>query len=398
MKKILSIIILLSLPVITFSQECENKETFEPDIMGSLNEATGPGWVFWPETSDEFNGLSINRNKWDVVGQDGLFCHGMSPYAYFKDNDTAVVRLKNGRLILKCKLDMPYFCNGNYHYYSSGYIKSKEIYTGGTFFHYGLIQIKCKFPNEVGLEPCFWTTGGEYSGGFMTRYDEIDVIEKNMNLSSNNIFRQSLWRWIFLEPPPSQESHADGEFKHLDYPTPYTGNDFIISVEWLPTEINFYLNGHWTNTYKYSNDPSCLSSYDYPGLRSEFTCVDFEYACKQGIQLSLSLTSNSPVNLAEGFEIDWIRSFKLIQGTSIYRPASVLLSDPELTKVHSTITFGGTLHNGNVPANSNIRLWASTSITLDKGFTLQPDCPFEMRRIDTDPDLFAGNNIGNEEK
>ncbi|MEI7501246.1 MAG: family 16 glycosylhydrolase [Bacteroidota bacterium] len=398
MKKIISIIIVLLLSVNTFPQECDDKKTLEPDVMGSLSEATGPGWVFWPETSDEFNELTLDRNKWDVAGQDGLFCHGMSPYAYFKDNDTSVVRVKNGRLILKCKPDMPYLCEGQYHTYSSGYIKSKELYLGGTFFHYGLIQLKCKFPNEVGLEPCFWTTGGEYSGGFMTRYDEIDVIEKNLNLPSNYIFRQSLWRWIFLNPPPSQERHADGEFKHLEYPSPYTGTDFVITVEWLPTEINFYMNGHWTNTYKYTNDPSSLSLSDYPGPRSEFTCVDFTYACKQGIQLSLSLTSNNPVNLAEGFEVDWIRSYKLVPGESTYWPDFVLLSDAELTKVHSTITFGGTSHNGEIPANSNIRIWASNSITMDKGFTLQPNCIFEMRRIDTDPDLFTGNIIGNGEE
>jgi hypothetical protein len=390
MKKLVFIVLILFMVIKTFSQEC-SKETWELDEMGSLSEAKSSGWVFWPETSDEFNVPTLDSTKWDVAGHDSLFCHGMSTYAYFRD-DTSVVLLENGRLILKCKSDVPYNCDGHNHNYSSGYILSKELYSGGTFFHFGLIQLKCKFPDEVGLEPCFWTTGGVWPANYMTRYDEIDVIEKIRDLSSNNIFRQSLWRWIFPNPPDTFHlRHV--ECKQLVYPTPYTGTDFIITLEWLPTEINFYMNGHWTNTYKYTTDPSAISPYGYTGTRSNFTCVDFTYACKQGIQLSLSLTTDTPGDLSKGFEVDWIRSYKLVQGVETYWPTTVSLADPELTRVHKTVTFGGVFHNGAIPANSKITVWASDSITLDKGFTLQPNCTFELRRINTDPDLVVSSSL-----
>ncbi len=85
--------------------------------MGSMSEAKSSGWVLWPETSDEFNDLTLDSTKWDVAGQDSLYCHGMSLFAYFRD-DTSLVRLENGRLILKCKSDTAYFCNNQYHNYS----------------------------------------------------------------------------------------------------------------------------------------------------------------------------------------------------------------------------------------------------------------------------------------
>ncbi|MCK9424341.1 MAG: hypothetical protein M0Q38_17290 [Bacteroidales bacterium] len=386
MKKMIIIVIILFIYIKSFSQEC-SKETWELNEMGSISDAKTQGWSFWSPTSDEFNSATLDRNKWDVAGQDGLYCHSMSPYAYFRD-DTSVVHLGNGRLILKCKPDMPYFCYGHYHHYSSGYIMSKHPNSGGPLFHFGLIQLKCKFPNEVSLEPCFWTYGAVWPANYMTRSDEIDVIEKIVQLISNTIFRQTTIRWTFPNPP-DQSYITSIECKQLKHPIPYTGTDFVITLEWLPTEINFYMNGHWTNTYKFTSDLSALSPYDYPGPHSEFTCVDFTYACKQGIQLSLSLTSDNPVNLSEGFEIDWIRSYKLVQGVSTYWPTTVSLSDPEISTVHSTITFGGTNHNGDIPANNNITVWATNSITLDKGFILQPNCTFEMRRIDTDPDLLV---------
>jgi len=384
MNRIFFFVVILSISIKIFSQEC-SKETWELDEMGSMSEAKSSGWVFWPETSDEFNDSTLDRTKWDVAGQDGLYCHAMSPFAYFRD-DTSLVRLENGRLLLKCKSDTTYYCDGDDHNYSSGYVLSKEANSEGPLFHFGLIQLKCKFPNEMGLEPCFWTYGAVWPANYMTRYDEIDVIEKIFKLPSNNIFRQSLWRWIFPNPPDIFHlRHV--ECKQLVYPTPYTGTDFIITLEWLPTEINFYLNGHWTNTYKYTTDPSAISPNSPNGPRSEFTCVDFTYACKQGIQLSLSLTSANPVDLSNGFEVDWIRSYKLAPGDSLYWPATVSLNDPELTRVHTTITIGGANHNGAIPANSDITMWASNSIILDKGFVLQPNCAFELRRIDTDPDL-----------
>ena len=387
MKKLTFIMVILFISIKIFSQNC-SRETRELDEMEPINAAKESGWVFWPETSDEFNDSTLDRSKWDVSGQDsGFYCHGMSPYAYFKD-DTSVVRLQNGRLILKCKPDSTIICDSNEYHYSSGYILSKEASSGGPLFHFGLIQLKCKFPNEVGLEPCFWTTGGVWPGNYMTRYDEIDVIEKIMQLGSNKTFRQSLVRWIFPEDTDTIKT-TQVECRQLLYPTPYTGIEFIITLEWLPTEINFYMNGHWTNTYKYTTDPSAISPIYYQGTRSNFTCVDFTYACKQGIQLSLSLTDPNPVDLTKGFEVDWIRSYKLVQGVETYWPTNVSLADPELTRVHNTVKFGGALHNGTIPANCTINVWASNSIILDKGFTLQPNCTFELRRIDTHEDLLV---------
>jgi len=386
MKKfIFSILFLLQLNVM--SQQIDtvysgcSKQTVLPDVMGVLDTSKSSGWTLWAPISDEFNQNEIDTTKWAICD---MYCHGMSSMAYFKKGNA---KLDSGRLILETKHDAPFTCLGTTKSYSSGYAISKNA------FQYGLIEIKCKVPLETALNSSFWLWGGIWPGNYMTRYDEMEVFENVPELYSNKIFRQNLLRKTWLNPPDSEPRIEQTECRQLVYNQTYSDAYFILSVEWLPTEINFYVNGHWTNGFKYTYNQSFISPPMPYTERSIFTCVDFTYACPQNVQLSLSLTDTllTPI-INRGFEIDWIRAYKLIQGVPEYWPSSILLSDNELVKVHSTVRFGGPVNNGNVPLNSKITVWAKNEIFLDKGFTLNSGCRFEARCTITQPSLFITTN------
>lgn len=354
-----------------------SSQTFMPDNLGTLSTYKSSGWSLWSPLSDEFNQSSIDLNKWDVVDLD---CHGMSSMAYFKKENAII---DNGRLKLLAKNDIAFNCLNTTMHYSSGYVISKLP------IQYGLIEIKCRVPYETALNASFWTWGGIWPGNYMTRYDEIDVFENIPEMYSNQLFRQSLLRKTWLDPPNDEPRIEQVDCHALTYNSTYSGIDFIITVEWLPTEINFYLNGHWTSGFKYTENQSWI----YPGTpnteRSIFTCVDFRYACAQNVQLSLSLQEFlSSLDLSKGYEIDWIRAYKLVTGVSNYWPSLISLSDNQLSRVHSTIRLGGDSgHNGIVPLNSKITVWASSEILFDKGFTLNSGCTFEARCTIMQPSL-----------
>jgi hypothetical protein len=256
--------------------------------------------------------------------------------------------------------------------YSSGYITMKPA------SQYGYIEIYCKMPNEALLNPSFWMWGGG------SAYDEIDVLEYILENPSNSRLRHNVAHNLF-QPDPT------GQNLDIQFDQPFTGRDFTLALEWLPFEINYYINGQVTACAKYTTDMAMISPEFY-SPRSEFTCVQFDNALPQNYLLSLALRGKTK-NLSEPFEIYYIRSYKLQEGMNgLYWPANISTSDINLSKVHLYVKFGGNSeHSGAVPGNTNINIWATNSIILDKGFTVYPGTAFTARTVKTASPLFIQN-------
>lgn len=67
MKKLLFIVFALFLQTGSFGQDnlvwnCD-RDSQQPDILGSSNDTHAQGWVAWPLTSDEFTGPLLNQAK-----------------------------------------------------------------------------------------------------------------------------------------------------------------------------------------------------------------------------------------------------------------------------------------------------------------------------------------------
>lgn len=336
-------------------------------ILPTQNLGLATGWVLHPGFSDDFNGSSLNTTKWSVHDQE---CHGMSDFAYFK-NDQYNVSVSNGRLNLRCKQDIPFPCsNGQTLNYSTGWVRMN------TPNQYGYIEIKCKMPNEALLNPCFWMWGGPPGV-----YDEIDVWEYILEQPINSKLRHNVAHDL---SSPNQT----GQNLDIQFDQPFTGNDIVIAVEWLPYEINYYINGKVTACAKYTNDMGTISPQGF-SPRSEFTCVHFDNASPQNYEVSLALRGITS-NLTEPYEIDYVRSYKLMEGLNgLYWPSYIATSDANLSKVHLDIKLGGDAqHTADVPIATNINVWAHNSVTLDKGFTVYNSTTFTARTVRTAPSLF----------
>ena len=373
MKKSYMIIILflLFLNASAFSQQCgsngwlyrpSSNATFPSQIIGLPT-----GWIQDPTISDDFTGTSLNASKWSKRDH---FCHGMSPYAIFKRDNVDV----NNGLKLWCIPEINAYCPGSSqeYDYSSGWV------TSNPFFRYGYMEIKCKLPNEPRLHPCFWTDA--IWNNNPTVYDEIDVWE--CQGLSNTLLSQNIAHNLNF---PDQSQTA--QMLQTNFDQWFTGRDITFGIEWLPYEINYYINGQVTACAKYTTDGSVIS----PGMyvpRSEFSCVQFDKAMPQKIELSLSLWYPTS-NLSEPFEIYYIHAYKLQDGFNYtYWPLSINPTDAYLSKVHKDVILGGNGHNGEVPQGSNINIWAHNSVTLNSGFEVSAQTAFTARTVRSEPELF----------
>ena len=390
MKNFIVFIIIIAFTSTTFSQDfCEgsiivNGDTINVGWRGKdKNYGNVPtniiplstGWIPYAPFTDEFD--TFDSSKWT---KNNNTCHPMSTHAYFS-NSSQNVYISNGRLILKARpLKVPFWCvhwdtAKNYNY-SSGYIRSNNS------IRYGYIEIKCKLPNNIALAPCFWLfgqTGLHYPPFTNYRYDEIDVFEFHSPNSGYDLSKTLMQNFYHnLHDPLNTRSALR---QNIHFTNSFLNQDIIFAVEWLPEELHFYVNGHLTMSVKFADENS-----GYIHTESDFTCTNFLDAIGQKMQISLSVNSliSQHPDLSNGFEIDYIRSYKLVEGFNYeYWPSNFSMSDPNMFKVHKNIRLGGVGKTANIPSGENITIWATDGIILDKGFTVSGNTIFTARNIAT---------------
>lgn len=125
-------------------------------------------WILRADMSDEFNGSSLDTNKWFKDGEGGVFIYswpGRAPSQFAPEN----IRVENGKLYLTTKWDPNYpfvpdidpDCGCPYENYTTAAVTSKNT------FLYGYMEIKCKAA-DVSITSSFWATGDS---------SELDVFE-----------------------------------------------------------------------------------------------------------------------------------------------------------------------------------------------------------------------------
>ena len=115
--------------------------------------------------SDEFDGNSLDKNKWTYETGSGGW--GNNEYEYYTDR-TDNVSVSNGNLNITAKKESYEGSN-----YTSGRIKT----VGKAEFKYGRIEAKIKMPSGNGLWPAFWMLGGNIDEVSWPRCGEIDIME-----------------------------------------------------------------------------------------------------------------------------------------------------------------------------------------------------------------------------
>lgn len=371
---------------------------FSLSSLPSSYDGITKGWVQISDFSDEFTSPSINTSKWNVKHNT---CHSMSPKAYFKD-DPYNAKLESGKLKLKAKYEggIAFVCKpstitekgndkGNY-FYSSGYINSVEK------IQYGYLEMKCYIPENIALAPCFWLVGAHWPDTMYIEYDEIDVFEARSQESSSGELTESIFQNIYHDVGLESWSYVN---QIVDFNESWRGKETTFAVEWLPEEVYFYVNGVITSAARYTENNSFLD--DTSPKTSHFVCQDIVDQLPQKIQISLSLSGlvSTYPDLSESFDVEYIRSYKLLEGYNYqYWPASFNINNSTMFKVHKSIKLGGDFHSAVIPENEDITIWAKEEIILDKGFTVSGNTNFAARVIATQPELFYSTSINHEKE
>jgi len=181
MKNKISLLILLLFPSLWTNLNAQSCQGLEPVFFGGIiNCATAPyKLIFY----DDFNGTSINTNKWYTYGptypnndDQSLFSRthdiNTTPATFkelqvYKDQNVIV---SNGTLKLRAKNETSTWF-GVTKNYTSGYIQAK------TPFKYGKIEVRIKLPAGSGFWPAVWLWGAGTSASAIDEMHEIDIIE-----------------------------------------------------------------------------------------------------------------------------------------------------------------------------------------------------------------------------
>jgi len=134
----------------------------------STNSTNSGGWELNKDLSDEFEGDTLNRDRWQVIGK---FENGVPVYKDVDNPNKKVwigrapsqfsgnnYRLENGKLILETRWEPDFPFSGE----TDGNEVYKNITTaciiGRKMFTYGYMEIKCKAA-DAEITSSFWVTG-----------------------------------------------------------------------------------------------------------------------------------------------------------------------------------------------------------------------------------------------
>ena len=158
-------------------------------------------WVLRKDMSDEFDGTSLDADKWLASGTNSLYhvnWKGRRPSQFVPEN--AIV--EDGKLKLRTKWEPEYdFAEGHYIYTTAAVISKNT-------FKYGYMEIRCK-ASDVSFTSSFWTLGPnseldvfEFVGDSKVREDfdtlyEFCIHNRNLQDWQNEFWKENVslpWR------------------------------------------------------------------------------------------------------------------------------------------------------------------------------------------------------------
>ncbi len=184
---------------------------------------TGDGWV--EVFSDEFNGTTLDTNKWSTCywwkdwKLNGCSNGGANEMQWFQPDDVIV---DNGILHLRAQKRSVVGENNKVYEYTSGMIASHDKFA----FQYGYAEMRAKYPKGNGLWATFWLGSQK-----KVWPPEIDIAEY---LGSNT---KSMHMTFHYDEGghKSSSSWKDGIDFSADYHT--------YAVQWDPQKIIWYIDG-----------------------------------------------------------------------------------------------------------------------------------------------------------
>ncbi|WP_160691242.1 carbohydrate binding domain-containing protein [Clostridium sp. C2-6-12] len=207
--------------------------------------------------SDEFNGNSLDTNKWSYQYGNGTEYNavdwGNNEKEFYTDKNTKV---EDGNLILEARKEETPILYGDKEYkYSSARIRTLGKYSKT----YGKIEAAITMPAGQGLWPAFWMLPDDNNiYGRWAAGGEIDIMEAKGRVPNN------VWGTIHFGKEWPNNTSSGG---HYTFPE---GKDItgkhVYAVEWEPGEIRWYVDGelYYTANNWFSQGDKEPAPYAYP--------------------------------------------------------------------------------------------------------------------------------------
>ncbi len=258
-------------------------------------------WVLQPQLSDEFDGTSVDTNKWSFqTGLGGGW--GNSELQNYRAENAKVA---NGQLIITgTKSGSNYF---------SARMRSIEKMS----FTYGRVEAQIQAPAGLGLWPAFWMLpddspyiAEDAEGNGWGGTGEIDIFEAFNPGAGDDVFGSdesggTIWHGMLF---PSQQSR--GAVVKNDATQPHT-----YAIEWEANQIRWYLDGEHYQTIGADH----YYSYYWGGQDTGYVraAPGAPYDTNFHILLNLAIGGNGPANSPDNsnvwpaeMKVDFVRVFK----------------------------------------------------------------------------------------
>lgn len=251
--------------------------------------------TYYYQDGDEFDDTLINTTKWKYWYGWGRSIPHQHEQQYYTDGKNH--ELKNGYLNLFAKhekinaklidwlpdsdsiiVDKKFNSFNKHEYdYTAGMIQSEKK------FQYGYFEIKFKLPKEKGYWPAFWM----YGGG---PYEEIDWMElKTEDVNSIHVGRHSDKRHENRKRKFLQKRWWGG---NVYFKGNLVKNYNVISGEWTPEYLKYYLNGE------------CIALTKLNLSVEKFLCANIAVPSNNG---PFKPGPDTSIFNSGNFEIDYIR-------------------------------------------------------------------------------------------
>ncbi len=314
--------------------------------------------------SDEFNGTSLDLNKWSY--QNGGW-NGSNVQNCYAPENTSV---SDGRLKITAQHDPGYDCFNSVEDFTSGFVQTKDRVS----WTFGYFEARIKAPASNSTWPAFWMSPQDPVYGAWPQSGEIDIVEiKGHDMT--NAYGNAHWGNSATDRVQNKGTYAVND----------ADNWHVYAVEWQLGELKFYIDGNHYHTINNFNEPNAGTHpqpFDIPFYLRLNMAVGGDY-----LSAPYNDANNGIDQLPAVMEVDWVRVYQKENNCTTTSPCELIVNHnfENGTENWTLRSFNGADGNISVTNDGYLKVEATTPGTSDwhlgirqQGFLLENGKTYEV--------------------